>query len=300
MVGIIVVTYNRLLLLKENIQALREQTYTDCKIIVVNNGSTDGTEEWLVYQKDLIVLNQENLGGAGGFYAGMKYAVKSGFDYVWLMDDDTIPTKEALANMFQKVQLLVKDNWGFLCSRVIDLSGHSSNVPNIDMRKWGRAYPDWDEKINSKMVKVRCATFVSVLISVERIRECGLPIKEFFIWGDDTEYTYRLSDNLSCYLVGDSLVLHKRKNGDGLSFLQEKNHNRLNLYFYMYRNQLILYRKGVFGRKFRVSRYYLSKMFLLLRCLSLCKFVHAKVLVTALIRATFFKPSIEYPLKNRN
>lgn len=54
MVGIVVVTYNRLLLLKENIESLREQTYTDYKIIVVNNGSTDGTEEWLMYQKDLI------------------------------------------------------------------------------------------------------------------------------------------------------------------------------------------------------------------------------------------------------
>lgn len=36
MVGIVVVTYNRLLLLKENIESLREQTYTDYKIIVVN------------------------------------------------------------------------------------------------------------------------------------------------------------------------------------------------------------------------------------------------------------------------
>lgn len=294
MVGIVVVTYNRLLLLKENIESLREQTYTDYKIIVVNNGSTDGTEEWLMSQKDLIVLNQENLGGAGGFHTGIKYAVQSGFDYIWLMDDDTIPTKNALDNMFQKVQLLAKNSWGFLCSRVVDLTDNSSNVPEIDMRKWGRAYPNWDEKIDSKMVKIRYATFVSVLIPVENIKEYGLPIKDFFIWGDDTEYTYRLSTKLPCYLVGDSLVLHKRENGEGLPFLQETNNNRLKLYFYMYRNQLILYREGIFGIRFCVLRYYLSKIFLLLKCLLRCKFFHAKVLVIALIKAAFFKPSIEY------
>lgn len=66
-VAAIVVTFNRITLLKECIEALRKQSYADFSIIVVDNGSTDGTNLWLSEQGDLIVVKQENLGGAGGF-----------------------------------------------------------------------------------------------------------------------------------------------------------------------------------------------------------------------------------------
>ena len=72
-VGIVVVTYNRLALLKEAIDSLRNQIYTNREIVVVNNGSTDGTQEWLNAQKDIIVNTQQNLGGAGGLFTGVKY-----------------------------------------------------------------------------------------------------------------------------------------------------------------------------------------------------------------------------------
>ena len=55
-VGIVVVTYNRLQLLTEVIDALRKQTYNDYQIVVVNNGSTDGTEKWLSQQRDIITI----------------------------------------------------------------------------------------------------------------------------------------------------------------------------------------------------------------------------------------------------
>lgn len=46
-VAAIVVTFNRITLLKECIEALRKQSYADFSIIVVDNGSTDGTNLWL-------------------------------------------------------------------------------------------------------------------------------------------------------------------------------------------------------------------------------------------------------------
>ena len=80
-VGIVVVTYNRLELLKEVVESLRQQTFRDFQIVVVNNGSTDNTSEWLTNQKDIYTINQENLGGAGGFFTGMKYVAENGFKY---------------------------------------------------------------------------------------------------------------------------------------------------------------------------------------------------------------------------
>lgn len=59
----VVVTFNRLQLLQRVILSLQKQSVTINKIIVVNNGSTDGTKEWLDGQSELHVIHQENVGG---------------------------------------------------------------------------------------------------------------------------------------------------------------------------------------------------------------------------------------------
>ncbi|HMU10987.1 MAG TPA: glycosyltransferase, partial [Ferruginibacter sp.] len=61
----VVVTYNRKALLTECIAALRNQTRPLDAILVVNNGSTDDTEEWVSAQKDLVLINQKNVGSSG-------------------------------------------------------------------------------------------------------------------------------------------------------------------------------------------------------------------------------------------
>ena len=55
----VVVTYNRMELLKRNIRCL-QQNKPISSIVIVNNGSTDGTTEWLAAQEGLTVINQTN------------------------------------------------------------------------------------------------------------------------------------------------------------------------------------------------------------------------------------------------
>ncbi|MBR4624822.1 MAG: glycosyltransferase, partial [Alphaproteobacteria bacterium] len=55
-VGIVVVTFNRLALLKEVVESLRKQTYNDFQIVIINNGSTDDTLQWLEKQTDIITI----------------------------------------------------------------------------------------------------------------------------------------------------------------------------------------------------------------------------------------------------
>ena len=95
-IAAVVVTYNRLALLKDCIEALRHQTRRLDAIIVINNSSTDGTRDWLESQNDLYVVHQENGGGALGFYRGMKEAFAKGYDWVWMMDDDVEPLTSCL------------------------------------------------------------------------------------------------------------------------------------------------------------------------------------------------------------
>ena len=93
----VVVTYNRKELLRECLVALRAQTRPPDHVLVVDNASTDGTLE-LVSEEfgevELLAL-PENVGGAGGFHAGLERAYASGAEWAWLMDDDTVPQPEA-------------------------------------------------------------------------------------------------------------------------------------------------------------------------------------------------------------
>ena len=234
-VGIVVVTYNRLELLKEVIDALRQQTYQDFQIIVVNNGSTDETPSWLKQQKDIITITQENLGGAGGFHTGMKYVAEHDYEYCWIMDDDVICSDNALKELMNAYE--IDPNAGFICSRVLGIEGFPMNTPEPFGGKID-AYSDIYEKVVSyAMVKVRSSTFVSVLFKTSVIFQFGLPYKEYFIWGDDSEYTARISSVLPCYVACKSEVLHKRAIQKRLLFENEKDPQRIRNYYYMFRNQ---------------------------------------------------------------
>ena len=89
----VVVTWNRRDLLVEALAALRAQTHPVAALVVVDNASTDGTDELLAKESGLDVVRLEkNTGGAGGFAVGLEQAMGHDPDLVWLLDDDTVPT----------------------------------------------------------------------------------------------------------------------------------------------------------------------------------------------------------------
>ena len=130
----IVVTYNRKEFLKKSIKALLEQERAElCDILVVDNASTDGTRDEileLINSRKIIYANTgENLGGAGGFNYGVKEALKLGYKYMWLMDDDCIVYKDSLN------ELLIADKqlngkYGFLSSVVLWRDGTVCKIKN--------------------------------------------------------------------------------------------------------------------------------------------------------------------------
>ncbi len=101
-VATVVVTYNRKELLRECIEALLKSD-APSDIFIIDNNSTDGTKEYIadiVKDNDNVIYKhlKRNVGGAGGFSAGMNYVVKRGYKYVWIMDDDTIVKPDTLAS----------------------------------------------------------------------------------------------------------------------------------------------------------------------------------------------------------
>jgi rhamnopyranosyl-N-acetylglucosaminyl-diphospho-decaprenol beta-1,3/1,4-galactofuranosyltransferase len=246
-ISCVIVTYNRKELLKECIQAVINQTYKVDTIYIIDNNSTDGTQllfdegsKFNIDNIKYIKLN-ENLGGAGGFFRGMKEVNYDNTDWVWIMDDDTIPTSTALEKLIESNDKLKNEKVSFLCSKVVDQDYMEMNIPCISERVGKNGYKLWAKYIGETIIEVSAATFVSVLINTKAICVVGLPWKNFFIWGDDTEYTMRLNRDFGPgFLVGSSLVIHKRFGGQNIDILKETNINRINLYKYKYRNDLII------------------------------------------------------------
>lgn len=241
----VVVTYNRKELLQECIDAILNQTYRVTNIIIIDNASTDGTYELLdengFTQDEHTVYRKldKNIGGAGGFHEGMKDAFRIGTDYVWVMDDDTIPTKTALEELINATDK-TPANTSFWASTVYGAKGEFMNLPTLDTRLSDNNYACWYDLLYEGMVRVRTATFVSLLFPIEMINKCGLPVSFYFIWGDDTEYTLRATKYYGpAYFVGKSKVIHKRSLARALSFEEETNKNRIRLHYYFIRNQLL-------------------------------------------------------------
>ena len=209
----VVVTYNRKDLLWECLQALESQTRKPDHVLVVDNASTDGTLEMLEAEfPEVEVLKMpRNEGGAGGFFEGMKRGYEQGFDWLWLMDDDTIPKNGALTELEAASKILLKIVKQPLllasCVEWIDGTVHPMNFPTVNTS-------DRDllvKTVEMGYLPIRSASFVSLLVHRHAIEKYGFPIKDYFIWNDDVEYTARVLRHGLGFLVPKSIVVHKTK-----------------------------------------------------------------------------------------
>lgn len=287
----VVVTYNRKELLKEAVEALLNQHYSNCKILVVDNASTDGTKEFidkLIDEEKVLYRNTgANLGGAGGFNFGMKEAAQMGPDFIWLMDDDCIVHKHTLSNLVIADEKL-KGNYGFLSSKVLWKDGNICEM-NVQRRTLTKNVTDFD----SNLVGVTMASFVSFFVPMKIVKEKGFPIKDFFIWTDDWEYSRRISREYSCYLVNKSVVTHKSANNIGANIATDTD-DRLDRYNYLYRNDAYLYRReGIKGFLYEIPRL-CGHIIRVLRSDCNKKVQRIKIIVKATFKGLRFNPQIEY------
>lgn len=201
---VIIVTYNRKNALERCILSLRKQSIHVFDILIVNNGSTDGTKEYLEGENDLIVIHQENLGGAGGFYAGMKYMMEHGYEWLWMMDDDGIAAPDQLECLMSQAS---KGEHPVLNALVLNKDSKeelSFHAP-VRLRK---------ELIGQDITDAFVHPFNGTLIHRSVIEKVGMIKKEMFIWGDEMEYMERLRVNgYQPITVVDAIHYHPKEKG---------------------------------------------------------------------------------------
>lgn len=247
-VAVVVVTYNRCELLSTCLRAILGQSTSVDRIIVVDNASTDQTpclfEPEGPFDRPDVMYDRlgENKGGAGGFKEGMRVARDLGCDWCWIMDDDVVPNPDALEQLLCACDYLAQCDIrpSFVASHVSGEHGEVMNVPNVSHHVSANGYRDWCEHLPQGLVRIVSATFVSLLISGDAMREIGLPISDYFLWGDDTEYTQRLTWFYGpAFVCGESTVKHLRVVANPISTAAEIDPKRIDNRRRATRNDLI-------------------------------------------------------------
>jgi GT2 family glycosyltransferase len=292
-INCVVVTYNRLPLLKECIEAVLSQTFPIAKLIIVNNASTDETRKYLESLSDPIfeIVNlAKNIGGAGGFNIGLKKSIEISAAWTWVMDDDTIPLPNALEELIIRSNIV--KNIGFLCSKVLYTDGsiHKMNIASI----LGLLNPVYFEYIENGVILVKSCSFVSCLINNTAIKKVGFPITDFFIWADDMEYTDRIiNSGFWGMFVWSSQVIHKTVRNYGAS-IENATKDVFWKFYYGERNNLYLLKRTCSFLKF--TRSYIKSM---IKKIPLCLknkdggFELLRIVLKGYIAALLFNPKIE-------
>ncbi len=204
----VVVTRDRRDLLRRCLLALREERRPPDGVLVVDNASSDGTPKMVVddFPEAELLRLEENVGGAGGFHRGAARAHAEGYDWLWLLDDDTLATGNSLAALLAGAARAPGGVPMLLTSQVRwkDERLHPMNYP-VPRWRWRR---ELAAGVADGLLLVRYATFVSVVVHRTAIDRFGLPLEHFFIWGDDVEFTARVLRDNPGYLVPESVVYH--------------------------------------------------------------------------------------------
>lgn len=189
-ISTIIVTFNRKELLMRCIDAVLGQAHLPNRLYIIDNASTDGTEEllkekgWYYGQVNGVNIHYERLpknsGGAGGFYAGIKMAYEEGCDAVWVMDDDGIPDRDCLKHLVPYL-----DNHDYISPLVVDIDDGKM------MSFEGCSVEEFLKREKNGIVEGCANPFNGILYSKRLIEVVGYPKKEMFIWGDEINYDMR-------------------------------------------------------------------------------------------------------------
>ena len=185
----VVVTFNRLAMLRRCVECLQGQTRLPDATVVVNNGSTDGTAEWLQGRGGgggFSTITQANLGSAGGVNAGMRHAFEAGFTWVWLMDDDLVLPPGALKTLLADARRADLDLVNPLVAADAEPDalafGLSPTIKTVGAAR---------EAARDGLIAGLMNPFNGLLVHRRAMERIGFVKAEMFISGDEIEYVHR-------------------------------------------------------------------------------------------------------------
>lgn len=206
----------------ECLESLKKVTYHDHEVVVVDNGSTDGSVE--AFKKNFpelaVIQTGGNLGFAGGANAGIRHALKKGAEYVILLNNDTIVSPDFALELVAAAEGF-KDA-GILCSKVYfydrpDVIWYAGAWFN-NWLGWGRmrGYNLRDDGRFDRIEETGRACGCSLMVTRRFCEKTGLLDEEYFCYCEDMDWGMRAKKNgFKVLYVPSSKVWHKASRSTG-------------------------------------------------------------------------------------
>lgn len=207
-VAIVLVNWNSYAVTNDCIQSLYHITYSNFTIIVVDNGSTDGSGAAL--EKDhptaTVLYNEKNTGFTGGNNTGLAYAIKQGFDYIMMLNNDTFVAPNFLEPLVNYMEAnpntgIIQPRIHFNHDRTLLWDGGSY------FSKWlGYAYTKgYNKKPSEEFLTIKEVDWITgcgFLTRNKVLKQSGLLIEKMFIYSEDVDLSFRIK------ALGYSLIYH--------------------------------------------------------------------------------------------
>jgi rhamnopyranosyl-N-acetylglucosaminyl-diphospho-decaprenol beta-1,3/1,4-galactofuranosyltransferase len=241
----VVLTYNRLHFLIDCIDAIKNQSRKPDFIIVIDNGSANDTVDWLNSQSGLRVVRiEKNVGPAAGIRKGLEEAYSTGCEWIWITDDDGRPDVTAMEKLLDtKPTVIAAKN-----SLVLDKEDKATLVFKVKNYK---SLQDIHETLIPEVINPWNGT----MFHKEIISKIGFPKSELFLWGEETEYFYRIkTSGFDLFTVRDSFHFHPMNAGFFYKSSWDVKTN-WRAYFFI-RNKYAVYKAKYSGNGFLAASYY--------------------------------------------
>ncbi|MBL8548607.1 MAG: glycosyltransferase [Hyphomonadaceae bacterium] len=283
----LVLTYNRPELADVCLTALMGQTRPCDRIIVLDNASTEEALSALRARwADRVAIHSlpRNVGAAGGYAAGMHLAYLTGADFVFTLDDDVELAPDAVANLLEAEAFLAAEK---IPAPFLVAVSHTT-APNVfDLPDIALDAP-WPRFLDKGLLPLRRSPINAMLFPRSTIARYGLPLADMFIWGEDTEYTMRISRDAPGFLVGAAKQLHHRVVAGKLDIRTETNPARVRYHRYQKRNLIYVMRKN--ARRIALLRQVMREAGIVLQLCGRGRFDRAWIAARGVVEGFFFSP----------
>lgn len=215
-IGIVICNYNKEKEVLECIQCVLESTFTDFDLYVVDNGSTDRSVERIreKYANEVTLLvNQENLGGSGGFNTGLRVVYEKGYPYVMCVDNDAMLDEDVVGNLYHFLES--HEEAGMAGAKVYHLEapdyvqqfGQKIDFQNFCTRV--HYFNAIEDGTMPEYLYVDSVAACSLMVRRTVIERIGLMPEENFLYWDDTEWCYLCNHaGWKVASVGSAKALH--------------------------------------------------------------------------------------------
>ncbi len=257
-IGVVVVTYNRLEKLKKALESYEKQSKRPDYIVVVNNSSTDGTkeyvEEWQKKQDDILrytVMLNENIGGSGGFYEGLKAAKELEAKWIFVADDDAYADVDAIELLEKYIDIVEEKKTAAICGSVW-INGEIDVWHRRILMKKGITYEKKVpiEEYKKDIFEMDIFSYVGTALSKEALLQVGLPQRDYFIAYDDSEHSLRMRKYGKIYCAPAVKIVHAAEQDNAITWKT----------YYGIRNKIHAYKKHAGKSQARIqSLYYLIR-----------------------------------------